>query len=360
MAGEMVKYHNDLSDLSLRNFTAAELDILMALCNRLRSKKTAVCKFDFSELRELTKSTEKHDKRFADNIRRTNKKLLELNMMLHDEEHPGRTVQFALFKRFVTDENTQTLEISVNEEFAYILNDLDQEFTRFELEEFVGLKSSYSKACYRQLKRFRDTGKWLVSLEDFRRLLDVPKSYNLSKLNEKVLKPIQEELPTHFDNFRIVKKHGKGRGKPIIGFEFHFDPQEDLFTADERKEIFEHGKPAAEERATYKPTGIICPICSQELYEKEIQGGIRWCHIDGWKEDAPCRVIFNSIAEIKGYSEMPGRVDESVAENQKENIDAVSEALRDMLGVTEDRPAPEEQKPPEKKVFFWRRKPKKD
>ena len=292
MAGEMVKYHNQLSDLALRNFNAAELDILMAICNRMRNKKTEIFKFDFTELRQLTKSKERHDKRFADSIRKTNKKLLELNIMLQDDENPGTTVQFALFKRFRTSEERQTLEVSVNEEFAFVLNALSENFTRFELEEFVELKSSYSKACYRQLKRYRDTGWWQVDIADFRRLLDVPKSYKTNDVTTFVLKPIEEEIPKLFDNLSIKKIRGTGRGKPIKSLYFSFSKQIDILTSEERKD-------------NYKKTGIKCPCCGEPLVEKSINGAVAWCHVDGWKEDAKCNKIFNSIAEIKGIEEEP-------------------------------------------------------
>lgn len=286
---EIVKYHNDLSELPLRKFTSAELDLLMTICSKCKYQDTALMKLSFNELEKLADYRADNKKRLAEDIRRTNKKLLELNIMLHDAENPGRTVQFALFTRFITDEKTQTLEVKVNEEFKYILNELTSNFTRFELDKFVQLRSSYAKACYRQLKRYRDTGFWAVSLERFKELMDIPKSYTLTNLDKRVLKPIDNELSKVFKKFTIEKKYGTGRGKPVIGLEFYFTSER----------LWEPLADPAEKG--YKETGFICPDCGQALVEKMINGSNCWCHIDGYKSDATCKRIFNSVAEIEGY-----------------------------------------------------------
>ena len=69
---------------------------------------------------------------------------------------------------------------------------------------------------------------WKVSLEDFRRLLDVPKSYRPSEINKYVLKPIEEELGPLL-NLKVHRKYLKkkpGRGRAsLVGFEFEFDPE---------------------------------------------------------------------------------------------------------------------------------------
>lgn len=283
---EIVKYHNDLSELSLRNFTATELDLLMTICSRCKYQDTVVLEFEFNDLKKLADYKAKDERQFIKDLANTNKKLLGLNMRLEDE---NQIVQFVLFTEFTVNKNSRNLKIKINEKFAYILNELTSNFTRFELDEFVQLKSSYSKACYRQLKRYRDTGFWSVSLERFKELLDIPNSYKISHIDSKVLKPIANELSPIFKYFSIDKQYGKGRGKPVVGLEFHFSaerPWEPLADPDEKN---------------YKEAGFICPDCGQALVEKVINGSNCWCHIDGYKNDATCRRIFNSVAEIKGY-----------------------------------------------------------
>lgn len=288
---EIVKYHNDLTELPLRKFTANELDLFMVMCNKLKDKGTDEIVLSFSDIRNLAHYKTKDNHRLAEDIRRTNKKLLELNIMLRDKDNPGRTVQFALFNKFITDERTATLEISINSPFKWILNELvgvENGYTSFELQQFVSLKSSYSKACYRQLKRFKNTGFWKVSVESFRELMDVPKSYSNAEMTRKVLKPIEKELPPLFKYFNLEKKCGKGRGKPIEGFEFYFEPE---FRWIEIEDI-------TDKSSEYKKTDFSCPECGRVLYTKVINGNLAYCHKDGYKTNSVCNKIFNSVDEI--------------------------------------------------------------
>lgn len=295
---EIVRYHNDLTELPLKKFTANELDLFMVMCNKLKNRGTKEIMLSFSDIRHLAHYDAKDSHRLAEDIRSTNKRLLELNIMLRDVDNPGRTVQFALFKRFVTDENKQILNIAVNEEFQWILNELvgvENGYTSFELQQFVGLKSSYAKSCYRQLKRYKSTGWWEVSIEDFKKILDIPKSYRMTDINRRVLDPIDEELSTLFTYFKIKKLHAKktGRGRPRVEklrFEFTLDDRQNL------NETFDIDN-------SPKQT---CPVCGQPLIEKELNGSLCWCHNNGWKEDSQCSLIFNSVAEIKNYRQLPG------------------------------------------------------
>ena len=287
MSNEIVKYHNNLSQLGFKDFNRSELNLFMSLCSRCQNKNSNLVEISFKELREMANYEGKNDKRLAEDIRRTNKKLLQLNTTFTQQDDPGTTIQFALFSTFITSEKEKTLKVRVNEEFNYILNELTGNFTRFDLEEFVELKSIYSKNLYRQLKRYRTTGWWRVELDEFKRLIDIPDAYNVSKINAKIIKIIEEELPQYFEDFQIIKVYGKGPGKPIVGYEFRFKPEK-------------ASKP-------YKPSGHICKACGKELYEMTMSGKICWAHPDGANAGATCSLVYNSIAEIEGYEEKPSQ-----------------------------------------------------
>lgn len=233
MSNEIVKFSNQFNNQALRRFNAIHLDLLMAIASRVRDKGTSEVCFTFDDLRKLI-----HDKynltntAFAKKIIETNERLIMLHFMFRDG---SKTIQFPLFTEFETDERAATLKVKVNEKFAFLLNDLTSEFTRFELEQFAELKSSYAKECFRRLKQYRQTGVWNVSLEDFRRLLDVPKSYTTTNFNKFVLQPIIDELEplVHLKVKKVYQKKGSGRGRSsLVGFEFHFDKE---FTPDQRQ-----------------------------------------------------------------------------------------------------------------------------
>lgn len=78
---------------------------------------------------------------------------------------------------------------------------------------------------FRLLKQFRTKGFAYFSKEDFHELLDIPKSYRESNIDQYVLKPIRQELTAIFKSLAVKKKYGKGYGKPVIGYQFTFKPE---------------------------------------------------------------------------------------------------------------------------------------
>ena len=133
----------------------------------------------------------------------------------------------AIFKTFKINLDEQILMISLNEDFRFLLNDFNKEWTRFELEEFVNLKSSYVKEFYRRMKQFRKTGFWRCSIDEFRYLMDIPENYKITNIDTRVLKPIMRELGEKY-NLKIEKKYGfsGGRGRSrVTGFEFKFSTE---------------------------------------------------------------------------------------------------------------------------------------
>jgi len=225
MSSEVVKYSNDFNNQALRNFSSEELNLLMTIFHKLRDQSINILEYSFYDLKKLI-NLEKNmtTREFANTIMNVNKKLLALNYTYKEDD---TIIQMAIFKTFKIKLNEQVLMISLNEDFRFLLNDFNKEWTRFELEEFVRLKSSYTKEFYRRMKQFRKTGFWKCSIEEFRYLLDIPKSYRMINIDTRILKPIKKELEEKYD-LKIIKKYGfpGGRGRSrVVGFEFKFSTE---------------------------------------------------------------------------------------------------------------------------------------
>ena len=216
-----VKYHNDVNSVSLKKFTAKELDILIAIMGRMRDHGEDEITFDFVELKKLV-GWGKHDNdMFGRALASTYKKLIQCSIRIGNDRE---WTEFILFTEYKINLDKQIISIAVNSKFRFALNELSSNFTRFELEEFIGLKSSYVKEFYRRMKQFRSTGFWRVSIEEFRRMMDVPKTYQITNLDKYVFAPILSELGERY-HMKIQKLYeARGRGRPrVSGFEFTFD-----------------------------------------------------------------------------------------------------------------------------------------
>ena len=202
----------------------------MAICSRMKEKEEEVITFHFDKLKKLINYSDNTPATFVKDLESTYDKLISIKLKVGDER---RFIKFVLFTRYSVDIEEKIVEIAVNKEFAWVLNALNVSFTAFELKEFLSLKSSYAKEFYRRMKQFKSTGIWRVSIEEFRKMLDISEKYKIGEIDKWVLKPIQKELGDRF-NLKIKKLYNKkSRGRPSVsGFIFTF-LREDL---EQRKE----------------------------------------------------------------------------------------------------------------------------
>lgn len=216
-----VKYHNDVNSVSLQKFTPKELDILMTIMSRMRDHGEDEITFSFDYLKKIVKWNAHDSDRFGRALDSAYKKLIQCNIRLGNDR---RWVRFVLFTRYAIDLDKQIISITVNTDFRFVLNELSSNFTRFELDEFTGLHSNYAKEFYRRMKQFRSTGFWRISIEEFRRLMDIPKGYLINHIEGRVFAPILSELGERY-HLKIQKLYeARGRGRPrVSGFEFTFD-----------------------------------------------------------------------------------------------------------------------------------------
>lgn len=225
MMNEIVCYKNDMNVVPMRNFNSVEMDLFFSICSQMKEKGSSVIEFTFDELKVLSDYKPTSKQRFADDIESVYRKLLSLQFHKKDLHKRGG---FVLFTSYEIDLDKETVKIKTNSDFEYILNELSKEFTRFELEEFTNLRSSYSKTAYRLLKQFRTTGYRIFEIDEFRDLLCIPSSYKMFNINQKILTPIESELSSIFRNFAINKIKKNTRGNKVTHIEFTFNPESNI------------------------------------------------------------------------------------------------------------------------------------
>lgn len=222
MANEIVKHHSELNTIPLRAFSPVEMNLFFSIVSRMRDKNNQTVRFSFSQLKELSNYKATANKNFLSDLKKTYTKLIRLNF--------GRTSKSGLrFEAFVMftdfDINGEAdepyVDIKLHEKALPLLNELDS-WVRYSLQQFNELQSSYSKTMFRLLKQFRTTGYAYFLKEDLHELLDIPKSYNQGTIDQRVFSPIKKELTPLFRGLTIKKKYGKGRGKPVVGYQFSF------------------------------------------------------------------------------------------------------------------------------------------
>lgn len=176
--------------------------------------------FSFEELKELSDYRTTAIKAFTDDLDSLYSKMLQLTY--RDEyDDDGSFRRFVLFTSFDVNVKKQTVEVSINPKLEGILNGLTTEFSKFELSAFTSLRSTYAKTLFRLLMQYRSTGYYVVNIEEFRELLNIPDYYQMGNIDQKVLKPAMKELNNYFEDLEITKIKAK-KGNKIAKLEFTF------------------------------------------------------------------------------------------------------------------------------------------
>ncbi|WP_411907673.1 RepB family plasmid replication initiator protein (plasmid) [Staphylococcus aureus] len=223
MTGETVVYKNEMNLVPLRRFTATEINLFFAMCNKLKEQDINTLRLSFDELKKLSNYSPetRNINRFANDLDNVYKKMLNLTIRYEDDDVIER---FVLFNHYRIHKREQYLEISTSSNLKHILNSITNNFTKFELKEMTRLKSTYSKNMFRLLKQYKHTGYLKIHIDDFKNRLDIPKSYRMTDINKNVFKPIIIELGSTFNNLTINKIKAK-KGRKIEWIEFTFDAE---------------------------------------------------------------------------------------------------------------------------------------
>lgn len=222
LSNEIVKYSNRLNTIPLGRLNSNELNLFITLVQQSYQKGTQKLKFSFTQLQSLSKY-ERSTSNFVKDLMKTNKKLLEINAYTDD----GDTItQFACWNVFQIQRSKQILTVQVNPLFQKLFNDLSH-WTRFQLAQFNSLQSAYAKNMFRLIKQYRTVGRLKLTSDELFKQLDLPKSYKKDQGNvrKRVLRPIKEELTPVIRGLTVKTIRGAGRGRPVVGYEFTWQPE---------------------------------------------------------------------------------------------------------------------------------------
>lgn len=306
----MLKYHNDMNLIAFKDFSQRELNIFFSLCLLMKEKGTGEITLSYDEIKNVIPDRFESKAKFEEILESVYDKLLQLRLESRDK---NKIEKFILFTSYKIHVNEKTVTINTNSDYSYILNNLSKNFTLFELQEFNELSSTYSKHMFRLLKQYRSTGFFRINVNEFKRLLDIPKSYTMKKIGVKVLGPIEKELVSYFNDFKINKIKS---GRSITELEFTFKPQH-YKCNDELNNIDTIDVEATQSNLIEeKKNQIICPKCGQELVKRTGKdGSIFWGHKNYLTSD--CKATFSTIEEIKAEREKRLNLIENEADRAK-------------------------------------------
>lgn len=216
----VAKYANEMNDITFHDFSEQELNMLFALITNMKEREAKRAIFSYSEMKKAMGLGNTHmtNAEFKKKMMKMWEKLNKVTCRIQTET---ALISFVLFPTFTMEDDKSRITIAVNPDFAFMLNRLTN-YTYFRLEKFIDVKGKYAKLLYTHLCQFRKSGRYYVSLEDLRRLLDVPASYDTKTVNRRVVKESVEKLckMKEFEDLKCNPQYLSKRGGTVSGYEF--------------------------------------------------------------------------------------------------------------------------------------------
>lgn len=216
-----VRYNKELNNVEGGQLSAVAQNLFFYICSRVREHKDEVVNISFDSIVANTGFTASGDKALVEKLLDMNRTLLDLNYEYVAAD--GIIIQGGIFSTFITNAVEKTLSIRVNKDLLFLLNDLDANFTDWELAEFVHIRSVYSKRLYRLVKEWnRNKETPYFAIEDIRNKMGVSENCENKKFMSKIFVPACEEMKNYFPEFSFEVFRKPEKGAPISAICFSF------------------------------------------------------------------------------------------------------------------------------------------
>ncbi|MDH9600767.1 replication initiation protein [Staphylococcus capitis] len=124
-----------------------------------------------------------------------------------------------LIEDYYIDTDNGILHLNYNSYGLKVIQCIGISLVFLKISTFSQLKSVYSKRLYKMLLDTEEKRNLILSVESLRYWLNIPDSYAIKDINEKILKYVSEDIGNIENNFKITKNFS---GRKIKSYTFQF------------------------------------------------------------------------------------------------------------------------------------------
>lgn len=198
----LIKYNNDLQSIKITSLTTWEFKIWMYILLNVKNKQEQEVVITFEDIRNKIGITKNNEKIYQ-LLKSTSNKLISQNITFINKDDTEFT-QFNFFDEFRADKKNGLLKIQVNKKFLYIVNELIKNYSVLNWEDVKVLKSKYSLQMYKLIREFKQQEYLEFTIDKFKSIFNL-KNKAARYINDKVLIPIQKELPLVIKEFKLER-----------------------------------------------------------------------------------------------------------------------------------------------------------
>ncbi len=222
---ELVIYKNTLNKFQFDgSLTEHEQIILFNLFREAKEKQNTLIKLSYKDFKYFI---DKLIRRLSfTEFEKILLKLTKLNAQsIHKTAKVSYGVGFAFFDHIYFSKDKDFLEVQLTNASMFFFNNISKEYTKLNLIKFSKIQSTYIRIIYRNLLSFLSTGEWVVNYNDFKEILDIPKSYRANHIDQRILNKAKKDLAPYFNNLKIKKiKDTKSNVIKTLVFSFDKEP----------------------------------------------------------------------------------------------------------------------------------------
>ena len=283
--GDLVLFENDMNKLQLGSLSKTSMNIFMTLCQKMKNMHDKRVTISFSDIKEKSGYAEmkRSNDAFISDVNGMVNELLSVNSTIIQKKQNGKKkiYRFDLFPTFIIDEEKETLEVGINPDFEWLLNEF-KAYTSLDLGELVSYKSKYTKNLFRLIRQWKGKGKLIVgdcgymsmaefnksghepSIEEFRKKIGVKDSYSNKEMMRSCISVAVKEINENENNLGSIKnlvyetKYANKRGRPLSQIIFSWDAitEERAITDITNESIYHTVKAALKEHPEFNDDDI--------------------------------------------------------------------------------------------------------
>ncbi|OED44686.1 hypothetical protein ACH42_07010 [Endozoicomonas sp. (ex Bugula neritina AB1)] len=220
MNNNLVVKHNDLIEASYK-LTLEEQRLILASISKVDSRKDVPVEIMITakEYAELFDLQLKHS---YFQLKEATNNLYERDIQIKGKKQTER-MRWVYKVAYSDGEGYVTLKFSP--EIKLYLSQLNGMFTSYQIANIAKLKSLYSIRMYELLNQWKITGKRVIPLGEFRRILELEDSYpRFADLKRRVIQPAVDELNKQTDIAVSFDVEKQGRAVSTLLFSFSAKP----------------------------------------------------------------------------------------------------------------------------------------
>lgn len=223
-----VAFKNDFNLCSFSGCTQKSLDLLFGLITEISPRDGLEYSVPLDEAFERAgfinfPATENKLKEWVEKTNKNLSTVVHPNYLFDKDLKAVGYIESLFFDKLEFNRNTNEISFRVNKKFLYMFDKgKGKNYTKFKINDFIGLKNKYSKLLFRLLSQWTKYGEATFSLNELKRLMDCPESYDTRRFNEKILIPAMESVSELIPDLVVNRQK---RGKEISHYKFSFTPQ---------------------------------------------------------------------------------------------------------------------------------------